>query len=643
LAVLATLTVVFIPTAAPDKRPPRIVAAVMVDLNGNARADRVRLTYSERIRHVRDHDGKYTFTVTGYRVLSVGAASGRSLVILLRERATVDTRAHPTVRYRRTAAQPVRDLAGNQALTQLFGRTRPHGHLPPMTTPTPTPTPAPTPTPTPTPTPVKDSDGDGYDDQHDCAPTNAAIHPGAPDLPDLSFVDSNCDGIDGTIGDAVFVSPLGSDMNPGTKSQPKREIQAAVVAAGTTRYVLVAFGTYGRVILTAGIQIYGGYDAATWQRRDQYPDGVAVAVGTPEGLLVDGANDVLIQHLAFRGVSSAGQLSAYGMRVINGASVRLQRAVATSGDGAPGAAGGGGPAGRAGGPGGGLGHAGPYCDSDESFGNGYDLAASGGSSPAGRSGGKGGNGGYSSSAGEAGHPGIFAAGGAGGASGNPGHPGAKGDAGENGTPGGPGLGGSSSVAAAGATWTGQGGSTGALGGPGNGGGGGGGGGGQHATFVIDGTGNPGGGGGGGGAGGEAGAGGTAGGGSFGIYLYNSVLVGESVAVAAGNGGVGGAGGDGGFGGAGGVGSKGDTDCTSQVGAGGDGGNGGAGGRGGGGGGGAGGPSIGIFKIGSSSLTLDSASTFKFGSGGSGGVGGSGGPGGTGGAGAGGSALGLAQA
>ena len=35
---------------------------------------------------------------------------------------------------------------------------------------------------------------------------------------------------------------------------------------------------------------------------DQYPDGVAFAVETPEGLLVDGANDVLIQHLAFRGV-----------------------------------------------------------------------------------------------------------------------------------------------------------------------------------------------------------------------------------------------------------------------------------------------------------------------------------------------------
>ena len=67
---------------------------------------------------------------------------------------------------------------------------------------------------------------------HDCAPASASIHPGAPDLPDLGFVDSNCDGIDGTEKDAIFVSPNGNDGNPGTKSQPKREVQAAVTAAG---------------------------------------------------------------------------------------------------------------------------------------------------------------------------------------------------------------------------------------------------------------------------------------------------------------------------------------------------------------------------------------------------------------------------
>jgi hypothetical protein len=65
VAALAALGVAMVPTAAPDRTPPRIVSAVMVDLNGNARAERVRLTYSERVRHARDNDGKYSFVVVG--------------------------------------------------------------------------------------------------------------------------------------------------------------------------------------------------------------------------------------------------------------------------------------------------------------------------------------------------------------------------------------------------------------------------------------------------------------------------------------------------------------------------------------------------------------------------------------------------
>ena len=49
--------------AARDHKPPRITAAVMQDADGDFRADRVLLTYSERIRHGVDHDGAYPFTV----------------------------------------------------------------------------------------------------------------------------------------------------------------------------------------------------------------------------------------------------------------------------------------------------------------------------------------------------------------------------------------------------------------------------------------------------------------------------------------------------------------------------------------------------------------------------------------------------
>ena len=216
VAALAALGVAMVPTAAPDRTPPRIVSAVMVDLNGNARAERVRLTYSERVRHARDNDGNYSFVVVGYRVLVVGAATGRSLVLLVKERVSADSAARPAVRYRKTSSKPVLDGAGNQASAQAFRLTRAHGHVPPSQ-PKPTPAPTPAPAPTPPPSSAPDSDKDGYDDAHDCAPNNAAIHPNAPDLPDLGFVDSNCDRIDGTEANAVFASPNGSDGNAGTK------------------------------------------------------------------------------------------------------------------------------------------------------------------------------------------------------------------------------------------------------------------------------------------------------------------------------------------------------------------------------------------------------------------------------------------
>ena len=124
LAVLVVLVVVLVPKAAPDKKPPRIVAATMVDLNGNARADRVRLTYSERIRHLRDNDGKYPFAVVGYKVLALGEARGKTLVILIREKSSADSAARPAVRYRRTTAKPVLDAARNQAMDACIDRLR---------------------------------------------------------------------------------------------------------------------------------------------------------------------------------------------------------------------------------------------------------------------------------------------------------------------------------------------------------------------------------------------------------------------------------------------------------------------------------------------------------------------------------------
>ena len=240
-ALLAAAVVTLAPAAARDRKPPRIVAAAMVDANADFRADRVRLTYSERIRHAADRDGHYPIAVAGYRIRSLGTAGGRTLNVFLAEKPAPDGKSQPLVRYRPTTSKAVTDLSGNQAVTQLFRRVRAHGHVPPSA-----PAPSPSPAQSPPPAPARqDADRDGTPDAKDCAPKDASVHPGAPDLPDLSFVDSNCDGIDGTEADAIFVSPKGSDANPGTRAKPKREIQAAVdvVKAGVGLYVLVAAGS----------------------------------------------------------------------------------------------------------------------------------------------------------------------------------------------------------------------------------------------------------------------------------------------------------------------------------------------------------------------------------------------------------------
>jgi len=64
---------------ASDHRPPRIVSAAMEDANGNSRADRVRVTFGERVRHRPDRDGRYPFTVAGYRIRSIGPTSSREI------------------------------------------------------------------------------------------------------------------------------------------------------------------------------------------------------------------------------------------------------------------------------------------------------------------------------------------------------------------------------------------------------------------------------------------------------------------------------------------------------------------------------------------------------------------------------------
>jgi hypothetical protein len=607
---MATLAFVLVAagssTADRDRQPPRIVSAVVEDADRDSQPDRLRLTYSEPIKHRKDADGAYPFTVTGLRIASVGIPNGRTLLVALVE---APAPAAPSVRYVRTKAQPVEDRAGNQAAVQAFTKVQENLAA------------TPPPPPPPPPPPASDRDGDGVPDTQDCGPADPAIKPGAADAPDLGFVDSNCDGIDGTETKAVFVSLQGKDTNAGTKAAPLRTLQAAIVQASQqSKDVYAAAGIYERVELADGVGVYGGYRADTWARGLTQVTGVS---GGPEGVLGVNATGVTLQHLTVVGTGGGRNgASAYGIRLVGGSRVTLQRVIVQGGGGTGADPGAPGRTGADGGPGapGTLGE----CDGKDP-----GRGGRGGASPGGRLGGRGGDGGTGDHFGATGSVGLVdTPGGIGGkGTGTPVSPGRRGNDGANGStglPGARGAGGTNSTALAGVTWQGQDGKPGTTGEPGDGGGGGGGGGGQGSAFVYDGTGNGGGGGGGGAAGGTGGGGGSAGGGSFGIYLFDStVTVSQGSSVTSSRGGTGGNGGQGGAGGTGGDPGLGAVHCAKEVGAGGNGGVGGKGGVGGGGGGGAGGPSIGIFK-GGASTALVAGSTVTAGSPGPGGQNGFGG-------------------
>jgi Putative metal-binding motif len=480
-----------------------------------------------------------------------------------------------------------------------------------------------------------DYDGDGTANAQDCAPLDPAVHPGAVDRPDLSFEDSNCDGIDGDRAHAIFVAPGGDDGNAGTLARPLKTIAAGIDAAkDQDEDVYLAGGTYtGGAELASGVGVYGGYEVITGRRSTRE---VTTIAGTPQAALADGATRVVLQLLTLSGRAQGAGGSAYGLRAINGSEVVLQRVISAAGDGRPGA---GGDAGRDGAAGG-DGKTGDPLD--------FGTPAPGGAAGSGANDGGDGGDGAPDAAGERGVDGLTAGGldgtagmgGAGGVeTGAPGIDGVAGSAGDDGEAGAGGTAGRFGVTDAGATWAGPGSAgDGGTGGGGGGGGGGGAGTGQDScdgpqppdaqpTGVDDPSGNGGSGGGGGGFGGTGGSGGGDGGGSFAVYAYRSRVVASDSILESGDGGAGGAGaagGEGGSGGAGGVSQTyppGQEACGAYVGDGGAGGDGGDGGTGGAGGGGAGGPSAAAFATGTgAAFTFAKGTRFQVGQEGRGGTG-----------------------
>ncbi|MBU1917094.1 DUF1565 domain-containing protein [bacterium] len=110
-----------------------------------------------------------------------------------------------------------------------------------------------------------DIDGDGVLNDEDCEEKNATIYPGAPDTPDENFLDANCDGVDGDIENAVWVSAdEGDNGNDGTFFEPVKTLAKGIDLAADMdagfRDVYVVNGTYNEdVLVTDDVNLYGGY------------------------------------------------------------------------------------------------------------------------------------------------------------------------------------------------------------------------------------------------------------------------------------------------------------------------------------------------------------------------------------------------
>jgi len=448
--------------------------------------------------------------------------------------------------------------------------------------------------------------------------------------------------------DAVFVSPYGMDTTgSGALKCPCRSINYGInIAADSGKHnVLVANGLYNETVYMAGgINLLGGYDPVTWIRN--LKGSFAMISGTdnldnhPVTVLANNIDQpALLQGFVIYGKDAMfdGHNSYAVYLKDSDALLTFSDNTIHCGKGSPGTNGIMGEDGVSGIDGAGR-DSNPVaydafitssspCNSanNRQYTNGGVLNVTGNMI-------SGGNGGgnrcppsagteYSGIDGSGGYSGSGPLGGAGGAGGDAGDDGeiagtgscylpsnsmagVDGNNGQDGGHGSGGLGGPGTWVVTGGHWTSNQGMAGVTGGNGGGGGGGGAGGGSECNSSVcenkDRLGAHGGGGGSGGGAGKGGQGGTAGGGSFGIFIINSIapsIKETSIFLGlAGNGGSGGSGGVGGIGGKGGTGGfcPGNCYCYSSAGSGGDGGN---GGHGGGGGGGTGGSSFGIFTSG----------------------------------------------
>ena len=183
--------------------------------------------------------------------------------------------------------------------------------------------------------------------------------PSQTDDPDVSFEDSNCDGIDGDRARAIFVAGGGAntagcglDFDDPCQTIPFGIARAQAVGRP---HVYVQSGTYnGTLTMKDGISVFGGYDF-NWRRRPFSEAGHTVTIeGGVIGVKLDAITapttlDNLIVHSANATGTGA---SSIGILVTGSTSVELRALLVQPGSGTAGTAGTAGTPGASGGDGG---------------------------------------------------------------------------------------------------------------------------------------------------------------------------------------------------------------------------------------------------------------------------------------------------
>lgn len=166
----------------------------------------------------------------------------------------------------------------------------------------------------------------------------------AVDDPDAEFVDSNCDGIDGSEKDSIFVSPLGDDAFVGTMDKPVATIGKGIeLALAQDKVVLVCTTTYQENLVVTGsesaLRVYGAYACLDGWGRTKGNTTVAPVSGVPLSIS-DVTTEVVFSQFEFVAPNATlpGE-SSIAARVVGSKEVAFDHVDLVAGDGKKGLSG----------------------------------------------------------------------------------------------------------------------------------------------------------------------------------------------------------------------------------------------------------------------------------------------------------------